>query len=228
VIAPNPVPTSGIIGLLFPARQAPALNGRPGSKIPTTLTVLPFACIDDEPWFLVVRRRSSWSDAWEPLRGDILPGESPPAAAIRLAREHGLVDVERVLDVASGRGERVFAVRIEAPEGARLDRESYDDGRWACFHQASPLLEERDRIWMRRLNGLLDVFLRRVDVVFEEIRDEEESCTGGCCDDAGGCGTPSKGGCGSHTGCGVSPFVDGRPLSGVKIPEARVSGQPSG
>ncbi|MCC6740076.1 MAG: hypothetical protein IT452_13600 [Planctomycetia bacterium] len=193
--------------------------------LPATVSLFPFALVDDEPWFLLVRPREAWAERWEPLRGEAAPNESGPAAAARLSSELGLRGVERIMDLRRGLWEHALAVRVEAPE-ARLDWSGLDDARWVPFHAAAALLEERDRGSLRQLNRVLDVLLRRVDVVFEEEHDEGGCSSGGC--STGGC---SSGGCGTGAegrGCGASPFLDGRPLSGEKVPGWLVDGAPSG
>lgn len=158
------------------------------------LSVLVYATVEDTPWFLVLRPRAVWTDEWEPLRGEALPNESLPAAALRIAGEAGLASVERVLDVHRGRFEHAFAVRVEAPEGVRLDSEAHDDARWVPFHAAASLLAEGDKRALRKLDRILDVFLRRIEVVVEEVHDEGGCSGGGCGSSGGGCGSSSGGG----------------------------------
>jgi hypothetical protein len=142
-------------------------------SLPPSLSVLPFACVDDAPWFLLVRPRGTWTDRWEPLRAEAFPNEPMPAAALRIASERRLPAVERVYDLGQARWERALAVRVEAPDTVFVDPEAYDDARWVPFEAASRLLDrEEDKSSLRRLNRILDVMLRRVEVVFEEVRDE--------------------------------------------------------
>lgn len=156
-------------------------------SLPTTISLFPFAIVDDEPWFLVVRPRAAWAELWEPLRGEADANESALAAAARLAGVAGLTGIERVMDLRRGIWEHALAVRLEAPE-ARLDWSGLDDARWVPFHTAAALLEETDKKSLRQLNRVLDVLLRRVDVVFEEEHDEG-GCSSGGCGTGGGCST---------------------------------------
>jgi hypothetical protein len=153
----------------------------------TQIRLIPFACVEDTPWFLVARPREVWADGWELLSGDALPTEPPPAAALRVAGEFGLGDIERVMDVERRDLDRTLAVRLEAPDSARLDYARFDDARWVPFESATALLGESDKRALRKLNRILDVFLRRIDVVVEEEREEVTSCqTGGACSTGGG------------------------------------------
>jgi uncharacterized membrane protein YgcG len=162
-------------------------------SLPTTISLFPFALVDDEPWFLLVRPRQAWAERWEPLRGEADPNESAVAAAARLATLAGLDGIERVMDLRRGIWEHALAIRMEAPE-ARLDWSGLDDARWVPFHAAAALLEEADKKSLRQLNRVLDVLLQRVDVVFEVEVDAGGCSSGGCGSSGGGCGSSSGGG----------------------------------
>ncbi|MCE9583688.1 MAG: hypothetical protein K8T20_14490 [Planctomycetes bacterium] len=173
---------------------------------PIRLTVFPFALIDDEPWFLVLRPRAVWTDLWEPLRGECWPSDSPAASALHLAENAGLAGIERVMDVRQGAWEHAFGVRLEAPE-VNLDWSTLDDARWVPYHAASALLEESDRRALRQLNGVLSILHRKIDVIFEEVVIESGCSGGGCSSSGGGCGSSSSvaGSCGTSSGgCGTS------------------------